>query len=191
MALADSESTLRRISIDTTGRPRVVVTAEFKLDKPLAADPASTGSSVLVATIDGKVRSLAARDLGPQGSWSIEDRRLLGPVVVAEHAFVADSGGNILAFAPDGRRLWSAKLRGTIPVGPPAILDESAWFLGRDGSVQRFSIANGTPQSYASLDFLPVGGPIAAGPELVVPSGVGTVRIVDKKTLEASGAGKP
>jgi outer membrane protein assembly factor BamB len=191
VALADSEATLRRISVDTTGRPKVAVTAEFKLDKPLAADPASTGSSVLVVTSDGKVRSLAARDLGPQGSWTLEARRLVGPVVVADHAFVADSAGNILAFAPDGRRLWSAKLTGTIPVGPPAILDESAWFLGLDGSIQRFSMANGAPQSRSSLDFLPAGGPLAAGPELVVPSGLGTLRVVEKKILETSGGTKP
>jgi outer membrane protein assembly factor BamB len=167
------------------------VTAEFKLDKPLAADPASTGSSVLVVTTDGKVRSLAARDLGPQGSWNLEAKRLVGPSVVADHAFVADSAGNVLAFSPDGRRLWSAKLRDTIAVGPPAVLDESAWFLGRDGSIQRFSIATGTPESLTKLDFLPAGGPLIAGPELVVPSGVGSLRVVDKKSLETSGANKP
>jgi outer membrane protein assembly factor BamB/TolA-binding protein len=191
VALADSEATIRRIAVDTTGRPRVAVTAEFKLDKPLAADPASTGSSVLVVTSDGKVRSLAARDLGPQGSWTLEARRLVGPVVVADHAFVADSAGNVLAFSPDGRRLWSAKLRDAIPVGPPAILDESAWFLGRDGSIQRFSMADGSPQSRTILDFLPDGGPLVAGPELVVPSGVGTLRVADKKILETAGGAKP
>ncbi len=191
VALADSEATLRRVAVDPTGRPRVIVTAEFRLDKPLAADPASTGSSVLVVTTDGKVRSLAARDLGPQGSWTLEATRLLGPVVVADHVFVADSAGNILTFAPDGRKLWGAKLRDTITVGPPAVLDESAWFLGRDGSLQRFSMANGTAQSVTNLDFLPAGGPLSAGPELVVPSGVGSLRLVDKKVLESSGERKP
>ncbi len=121
----------------------------------------------------------------------LEARRLVGPVVVADHAFVADSAGNVLAFAPDGRRLWSAKLRDTIAIGAPAILDESAWFLGRDGSLQRFSLASGTPQSWTKLDLLPAGGPIAAGPELVIPSGVGSLRVVDKKTIESSGVNKP
>jgi outer membrane protein assembly factor BamB len=186
VALADSEATIRRIAVDSTGRPRLAVTVEQKLDKPLAADPASTGAAVLIATTDGKIRSLAARDLGPQGSWELEAPRLLGPVMVADHAFVADSAGNVLAFAPDGRRLWSARLRDTIAAGPPALLDQSAWFLGRDGSLQRFSLANGSAMSRTLLDFLPAGGPLAAGPELIVPSGLGTVSILDLKRVESS-----
>ena len=191
VGLADAEATLRRIAVDTTSRPRVVVTAEMKLDKPLASDPASTGASILVATVDGKVRSLASRNLGPQGSWTLEAPRLFGPVVVAEHAFVADSAGNVVAFAPDGRRLWSSKLRDTIAAGPPALLDQSAWFLGRDGSVQRFSILDGSPQSRTLLEILPAGGPLAAGPELVVPVGPGSVRVFEGKGADASGGPKP
>ena len=189
--LADSEATLRRLSVDRTTRPRLLATAELKLDRPLAADPASTGSSVLVLTVDGKVRSLASRDLGPQGSWPLEASRLVGPVVVAEHAFVGDSAGNVLAFAPDGRRIWSAKLRGTTAAGPPAVLDRSAWFLGRDGSIQRFSMADGSPQARAMLDVLPSGGPIAVGSTLVVPTGRGAFRPLDPKVLDASGGARP
>ena len=191
IALADSEATIRRISVDTTGRPKLKVTAELKLDKPLVADPTSTGSSVLLATTDGKIRSVASRDLSPQGSWNLEAPRLLGPVVVADHAFVADSAGNVFAFAPDGRRLWSAKLRGTLPAGPPALLDQSVWFLGRDGSVQRFSLADGSPQSVTKLEILPSGGPLAVGPELIVPSGLGTVRVLDLKGVESSKEPRP
>ena len=191
VALADSEATLRRIAVDKSGRPRLAVTAELKLDRPLAADPASTGESVLVATTDGKVRSLASRDLGPQGTFALEAPRLLGPVVVAEHGFVCDAAGNVVAFAPDGRRLWSARLRDTIASGPPAILDQSAWFLGRDGSIQRFSILDGSPQSRDALGVLPAGGLLTSGPELVVPSGPGTVRILDPKKLGTPGASKP
>ena len=191
VALADSEATIRRISVDTSTRPRLTVTAELKLDKPLAADPTSTGASVLIATTDGKIRSLASRDLGPQGSWSLEAPRLLGPVVVADHAFVGDSAGNVVAFAPDGRRLWSVKLRDTIASGAPALLDQSAWFLGRDGSVQRFSLADGSPQSATKLEILPAGGLYAVGPELIVPTGLGTLRMLDLKGNESSKEPKP
>ena len=190
VALADSEATLRRIAVDRAGRPRLASTIERKLDRPLAADPASTGASVLVATTDGKVYSLASRDLGPQGSWMLEAPRLLGPVVAAEHGFVADSAGNVLAFAPDGRRLWSSKLRDTIAAGPPAILGQSACVLGRDGSLQKFAMLDGSPQARTILEVLPAGGPLATGPELVVPSGPGTLRLVDPKGVQAPG-GKP
>jgi len=175
--LADSEATLRRLSVDRTARPRLALTSELKLDKPLAADPASTGSSVLIVTVDAKVRSLASRDLGPQGSWPLESPRLVGPVMVADHAFVADSTGNVLAFAPDGRRIWSSRLRDTVAAGPPAVLDQSAWFLGRDGSIQRFAMTDGVAQSSNRLEILPGGGPIAVGPELVLPTGRGSVRL--------------
>ena len=191
VALADSEGMIRRVTVDRTGRPRLTVTAELKLDRPIAADPASTGASVLIATTDGRIRSMASRDLGPQGSWALEAPRLFGPVMVADHAFVADSAGNVVAFAPDGRRLWSARLRDTIAAGPPALLDQSAWFLGRDGSVQRFSLKDGSPQSRIPLEFFPSGGLLAAGPDIVVPAGLGTVRVLDLKNVESSGGSKP
>ncbi len=191
VALADSEATLRRIAVDSTGRPRLSMTAELKLDSPLAADPASTGASILIATADGKLRSLASRDLGPQGSWTLEAPRLIGPVAVADHAFVADSAGNVVAFAPDGRRLWSSKLVDTIASGPPAILDQSAWFLGRDGSVRRFSMVDGSPQSTTALEILPAGGPLAAGPSLAIPVGLGSVRVLGSGGSESSGGPKP
>jgi outer membrane protein assembly factor BamB len=188
--LADSEATLRRLAVDHSGRPRLAVTSELKLDKALVTDPTSTGASILVVTVDGKVRSLASRDLGPQGSWPLEAPRLLGPIVVAEHAFVADAAGNVLAFAPDGRRIWSVRMRDTVAAGPPAVLDRSAWFLGRDGSIQRFSIDDGTPQSWALLDILPSGGPLAVGPELAMPTGRGSVRLLDTRAKENTGASK-
>jgi outer membrane protein assembly factor BamB len=191
VVLADSEATLRRIAVDKTSRPRVAITAELKLDKPLAADPASTGSSILIVTTDGRVRSLGSRDLGPQGSWALEAPRLVGPTVVADYSFVADSAGNVLAFAPDGRRIWSAKLRDTIAAGPPAILDQAVWFLGRDGSVQEFSLANGAARSRTVLELLPAGGPLAAGPELIIPCGAGTVRMLQHAKTEPSGERKP
>jgi len=179
VALADSESTLRRLAVVRSPRPRLVATAEVKLDKPLAADPASTGQAVLVATADGRVRSLASRDLGPQGSWPLEAPRLLGPSVVADHAFVADAAGNVVAFAPDGRRLWSARLREGLPAGPPALRDGSAWFLGRDGTAERLALADGSSRGVVKLRCLPTGGPLAAGPGLVAPTGLGTLRLID------------
>jgi hypothetical protein len=192
VALADSEATIRRLSVDRTGRPRLVATAEARLDSPLATDPASTGASVVVATLDGRVRSLAARDLGAQGSWPLEAPRLLGPLVVAEHAFVIDSEGNVVAFGPDGRRLWSSRLQDTLPAGPPSLRDGSAWFLGLDGSIQRLSLADGTPQARVPLKVLPVGGLLAAGPDLVLPTGPGTLRVLDRKAIgETSEGPKP
>jgi outer membrane protein assembly factor BamB len=183
VAMGDSEATIRRFSVDRTTRPRLTVTAEARLDSPLATDPASTGASVVIATVDGRVRSLAARDLGAQGSWPLEAPRLLGPLVVADHAFVVDAEGNVVAFGPDGRRLWSSRLLETLPAGPPSLRDSSAWFLGLDGSIQKLSMSDGTPQARVPLRLLPVGGPLAAGPDLVLPTGPGTLRLLDRKAI--------
>jgi outer membrane protein assembly factor BamB len=192
VAIADSEATIRRLSVDRTGRPRLAVTAEARLDSPMATDPASTGDAVVIVTVDGRVRSLAARDLGPQGGWPLEAPRLLGPMVVADHAFVIDAEGTVVAFGPDGRRLWSARLPDMLPAGPPSIRDGSAWFLGVDGSIHRLSMSDGTTQSRVPLRVLPVGGPLAAGPDLALPTGPGTLRLLDRKALgETPGGTRP
>jgi len=189
IALGDSDATLRRIAVDRSGRPRLTVTAEARLDSPIAAEVASTGGSVVVATRDGRVRSLAARGLGPQGSWPLEAPRLIGPVAVADHAFVVDAAGGVAAFGPDGRRLWTAKLREGPPAGPPLLLEGSAWFLGLDGSIQRLAMADGTLQSRLALKVLPSGRPLAAGADLVVPTGLGTVRVLALRSLADSPGG--
>ncbi len=176
VALAEADGLIRRLAVDRSPRARLAMTAELKLDKPPAADPASTGRAVLVATVDGRVRSLAARDLGPQGSWPLEAARALGPVVVADHAFVADAAGVVTAFAPDGRRLWSARLQAGPPAGPPALRGAVAWFVGRDGSAEALSLADGTARGRVDLEVGPTGGALAAGPDLVVPTGLGSVR---------------
>jgi outer membrane protein assembly factor BamB len=183
--LPDSEMTLRRLSVDRTGRPRLTVTAEQKLDKPLDTDPASTGQALVIATEDGRVRSLASRDLGSVGSWPLDGKRWVGPVVVAEHAFVADDAGNVVAFAPDGRRLWSAKLPGTIAAGPPAVRDQEVWVVGTNGSLHRFALADGQPRAEIALDILPRGGLLAAGTDVVVPCGASSIRSLDPATAGA------
>ncbi len=190
VALADGEQTMRRFAVSRSPRPRLAVTAERKLDKPLATDPATTGRSILAVTTDGLVRSLAARDLGPQGSWPLEAPRLIGPVVVGDTGFVVDVAGNVMAFSADGRRLWASKLLGSLPVGPPLLRDRSAWFLGRDGTVERLSLADGSSQDRIKLDALPAGSMLAAGPDLVVPTGLGTVRVLGPEP-KSEGNGTP
>ena len=110
-----------------------------------------------------------------------------GPGTTAELYFpndlVVDAAGNIIAFGPDGRRLWSSRLQDSPPAGPPSLRDGSAWFLGLDGSIQRLSMSDGSPQTRVPLKLLPVGGPLAAGPDLVLPAGPGTLRLLDRKAL--------
>ncbi len=181
VALADGVQTVRRIAVGRDPRPRLIVTAERKLDKPMATDPASAGPSILAVTTDGLVRSLAARDLSPQGSWPLEAPRFLGPVVVDGIGFVIDVAGNVMAFGADGRRLWAARLRGNLPIGPPLVRDRSASFLGRDGTVERLGMADGSYGEQTKVDALPAGSMIALGADLVVPTGLGSVRILPQE----------
>lgn len=177
MLLPDRDGTLRRLVREPEPRPRLVASAEVRLDHPPVADPASTGAAVLVACDDGTVRSLAARDLSPQGSWPLDGAAaVVGPVAVGGMGFAVDGRGGVLAFAPDGRRLWAGRIDGTRVVGPPALLGGSAWFLGRDGGARSFTLEGGSAGPAIPLDTLPAAGPLAVGDDLLIPAGVGTLR---------------
>ena len=90
---ASTASSSRRIrSLAWWVRPRRL------LDERIIAGPVSTGSAVIVATADRRVRSLAARDLSPVGSWELDAPladRLVGS---GEGCFVMDRAGGVMAF---------------------------------------------------------------------------------------------
>jgi hypothetical protein len=81
-------------------------------------------------------------------------------------------------FAPDGQRLWSNSLRDGPSSGRPAVVGDSMWFLTRQGSLQRHALADGSPLDRLDLNILPVGDLQVVGAHLVVPAGLGTLRIL-------------
>ena len=176
VALADNLGRVRRLTRLTEPRARLVASTAVDLGAALVADPASTGSAILVVTADGRVRALAARDLSPVGAWPLDAPLAMPLASIEGRGFLADITGGIFAFGPDGRRLWSATLLDAPTSHPPAIRDHSAWFLARDGSLQRQSLADGDALDRIDLDILPAGGLRTAGPVLVVPVAPGTVR---------------
>ncbi|MBX6313440.1 MAG: PQQ-binding-like beta-propeller repeat protein, partial [Isosphaeraceae bacterium] len=183
VVLADTTGRLRRVELQQEPVPRLVSPIDpADLGSPLAAPPASTGEAVLAVTEDGKVRILAARDLSPSGAIPLEAPLRLGPYADAGHAFVADAAGHVLAFGPDGQKLWAIELRDGPPVGAPAVGGDTVWFLGHDGSLERRSLADGSALDRIALDLIPTGGPLPVGPDLVVPVGRGTVRLFAAKT---------
>ncbi|MDR3633999.1 MAG: PQQ-binding-like beta-propeller repeat protein [Isosphaeraceae bacterium] len=178
VALADDAGRVRRLTRPTEPRPRLVVSGEVNLGKEIETDPVSTGSSLVLVTADGRIRALAARDLSPAGAWPLEAPLAIPPAAVGGRAFVADKAGHVVAIDAEGQRLWSGTLRGAPAAGPPVLDGDSAWFLASDGSLQRLSMADGTLDDCFALGILPVGGLRQAGKHLVVPVGVGTVRVL-------------
>ncbi|WZO99603.1 PQQ-binding-like beta-propeller repeat protein [Isosphaeraceae bacterium EP7] len=178
VVLADASGKLRKLELPKGPAPRLVASQEVSLDQPLVADPASTGTSIVVATADGRVRSLSGRDFSPSGAWPIEARRVVGPVAVDGHVFVADAAGNLLLIGPDGRRLWSQRLRESSAAGPPSIREGQISVVGRDGAVSRFALADGTPIDRRELGVVPVGGPIPLVDGVVLPTGLGTLQLI-------------
>ncbi len=175
--VADGSGTLRRLILETSPRPRLVVSAERKLDSPSIVSPASTGSAILVATADLKVRAFSGRDLSPLGSWPIATPPNLGPTVVAGFGFVGDATGQVLAFSSDGRRLWTSTLREPRVAGPPVIRGDSAWFVTRDqGGVEALNLADGTSLGQTPVVAEPASGPLAADNDLVIPTGLSTLQ---------------
>lgn len=192
VALADDAGKVRRLSLVKDPRPRLTATAEASLGSGLIGDPTSTGAAIIVATLDGRIRALSARDLSPAGAWEMEAPLAMTPVAVGGRAFAADHARGVHAFANDGQRLWSATLRGGAATGPPVVRDDSAWFLARDGSVERLSLADGKSLDRIELDLLPAGSLSAVGDRLVVPVASGTLRLLNiEDQTKATIGGKP
>jgi outer membrane protein assembly factor BamB len=185
--IADDVGRVRRLVLKTTPVPRMVVEAEKPVDSRIVADPAATGGAVLVATADGRVRSLAARDLSPVGAWPLEASIAGGPVGFPDGGLAADRAGGIMAFGRDGQKTWSIQL-GAEVVGTPQLLGHSLLILTSDGVLHLRARSDGAPLDRRSLGVLPAGGPIATGREAAIAVGPGTIRPL---ALESIGASNP
>ncbi|MFO0950921.1 MAG: PQQ-binding-like beta-propeller repeat protein [Isosphaeraceae bacterium] len=189
VALADDAGRVRRITRVNDPRPRLVVAEEVSLGKPLTAEPASAARAVVVVTDDGKVRSLASRDLSPAGVWSTDAPLASSPSVSAGRVFVADLAGGILALGEDGQRLWSVTLPGkTGIVGTPTVAERAVFVVTRDGMLHVRSLADGAEIERRELGVLAAAGPIAFENELIVPAGMGSLRPVLDQPGSGAGA---
>ena len=190
--LADTSGRVRRINFVTDPRPRLVVAAEVALGGDLAADPVGTKSAAFLVTADKKVRTLAARDLSAAGAWPLEAPLATSPTFSGGRVFVADTSGNVLALGEDGQRLWSAKLTGqgdsVTLVGAPAVRDDQVWMLTRDGTLHARVLADGAPLTSVSLGVFPIGGPVAIGHDLALPTAFGSLRLL---TIDAKSPASP
>ncbi len=179
VAIADEGGVVRRLVREREPRPRLVVAAETSLGSAIVAPPVSTTGAIVVATVDGKVRSLASRDLSPIDSWPLDAALAADPATVEGRGYVTDAHGGVLALGDDGRRLWSARLgEGTMVVGSPAVRGGEVWFLSRDGRLSARVLDDGSKGASHALGILPAGGPVAVGKELAVPVGVGSLRLL-------------
>ncbi len=177
--LADDSGKVRRLAKVTEPRLKLAVVGEVvDLKSPILVDPSTTEQAVIVVTDDGKVRSLAGRDLSSLGTWPLDAPRSLGPVGIAGHSIVIDAAGGVIAFGPDGQKVWSIDLRDPPPLSPPIFKDGSLLFLSRDGSLQRRSLADGSREDRVDLGIMPSSGLIGDGPDVLIPSGPGTYRVL-------------
>ena len=180
--LADESGRVRRLAKVTEPRLKLAVVGEVvDLKSPIVADPATTAEAVIVATEDGKVRALAARDLSALGAWTLDAPRALGPIGLGGNAVVIDAAGNVLAFGPDGQKLWTVTLKSAPPLGPPLLKDDALWFLSRDGALERRSIRDGSFLDRVDLGVMPTSGMNTDGPDLLVPAAPGTYRTLQIK----------
>jgi outer membrane protein assembly factor BamB len=173
--LADDVGRVRRLTVKPTPVPRLNVEVERALDSRIVTDPATTGAAVLVATADGRVRSLAGRDLSPVGAWPLDASIAGPPVGLADGGLAMDRAGNVLAFGRDGQKAWAIKL-GAEVVGSPRVVGPSLVILTSDGVLHLRARADGAPVDRRPLGLLPAGGPIAAGANTMIPVAPGTVR---------------
>jgi outer membrane protein assembly factor BamB/outer membrane protein assembly factor BamD (BamD/ComL family) len=188
VVLADTSGKVRRLARLTEPRLRLAEVGEpVDLMSTIEADPAPTTDAVVVSTSDGRVRSLAARDLSPLGAWNLEIPRAFGPATIEEkHVLLVDKGGGIFLFGPDGSRVWVADLGDAPPAGQPIVKDGAIWLLSRDGVLQKRALADGSPLDRVDLISLPAGGLWSVGSYVVVAAAPGSVRLVRQEAPSAA-----
>ena len=175
VVLAEDVGRVLRVAKKTMPVARLVGEAQAVLEERIIADPASTGSAVIVVTADRRVRALAARDLSPVGSWALEAPLAGPPIGIDDMCFVTDRAGGVMAFGRDGQRIWSIQLESAV-VGAPLIRDQSVWLITQRGKLHVRALSDGQTRGELALSVLPTGGLIMAGKQLLVPVGQGTVR---------------
>ncbi len=177
IVLADDVGRVIRLELKTSPIARLVGEVDRVLDRRIIAAPASTGNAVIVATADRHVRSLAARDLSPIGSWALDAPLAGAPIAIGETCFVMDRSGGVMVFGRDGQRAWSTQLDSEA-VGAPVVVDQFVWFLTRGGKLYVLALSNGQKREELELGALPGGGLLMAGKQELVPAGKGVIRPV-------------
>jgi outer membrane protein assembly factor BamB len=177
VVLADDAGRVVRVSLKSAPVPRLVGEVERMLDHKIIANPGSTGNAVIVATADHKVRALAARDLSPVGSWTLNAPLAGPPRGTGEKCFVMDRAGGVMAFSRDGQRIWSIQLDSAV-VGGPVIVEQLVWIVTQAGKLSVRELATGKERETLTLGTLPSGGIVMAGRQELVAAGNGTIRPV-------------
>jgi len=173
--LVDDAGKARRIGLETSPGRRLIVEAETTLDQHIIADPAAAESALVLATADGRVRSLSARDLAPIGAWDLDAPIVGSPRAVGGRVVVLDASGGMMLLERDGQRAWSAKLDAPA-VGDPLIVGETVWILDQNGEARGLSVREGREVASIDLGALPAGGLIAAGADVFAPTGRGAIQ---------------
>ncbi|WP_165245678.1 outer membrane protein assembly factor BamB family protein [Paludisphaera soli] len=185
--LADDAGRVRRLGFKAAPERRIVIEAEATLDQRILADPACTRTAVVLAMADGSVRSLAARDLSPVGSWKLDAPLLGAPMEVDGRVVAFDAAGGVTLFDTDGRRAWTST-PGAPALGAPLIRGDVVWILDREAHARGLALADGREVGSIELGAQPTGGLIAVGPDVLAPTGRGVLQPIK---LEAAGGTKP
>jgi outer membrane protein assembly factor BamB len=188
VVLADAAGKIRRLARLTEPRLRLAEVGEpVDVMSTIESDPAPTAAAVVVATSDGRVRSLAARDLSSLGAWNLEVPRAYGPVGLdGKNALLVDKGGGTFLFDPEGNRAWAADLGDAPPSGPPIVKADAIWILSQDGALQKRALADGSLLEQVDLLILPSGGLRSIGEDVIVGAAPGTARMLRKETMDSS-----
>ena len=179
VVLTDASGRLRRLVRKTDPRPILAAGGEeVDLAAPIVADPILCGESILVATDDGKIRSLSARDLTPIDTWTLEAPIGGGPYGLGAMGLVVDTAGGAFAVGEDGRKRWGVKFEEGPPIGAPILAGDTIVYVSRDAGLHRRAVTDGSPREALKLPIAAIGGPIALGDSLLVPVGPGALRLL-------------
>lgn len=180
LLLTDSGGRIHRLIIREEPRPRLVAQPAdpLELGNAVVADPILVGGTAIVTTADDRVRGILTRDLGNAGAWKLEGARAAGPYRIGEGVLVGDESGRLLSIAGDTQTTWTSTPGSAPMAGPPALVGDAAWVVGRNGEFRKINLQDGSEAARLKAEFLPAGGLAAIGQEVAVFVGPGTIRLL-------------
>jgi len=128
--------------INASANPRIIWKAAVGKSRGFELRPAFSGGRIYAADADGEV-TVVDEDSGKLSSRFETKKKISGGIELGEGIIVGGTlKGEILAYDPSGKSVWTASVNGEI-IAPPAISNRTVVVRTSDSRLYGFDAANG------------------------------------------------